>query len=150
MDHDLYLLTMFLEEDDSFFKYLASQDDETAIQDVNKIVDYLNFILMTLIRSKDKLEAVGHYYEPLSEECTSLFEFVNKKELRTLFNRLPSKTDESSCLKINRGYLSDFVISLIRLKRSSKTTVPPPTRYIDPRRDILFSNVLSILHENEK
>ncbi|WBA24861.1 IMV membrane protein J1, partial [Monkeypox virus] len=68
MDHNQYLLTMFFADDDSFFKYFASQDDESSLSDILQITQYLDFLLLLLIQSKNKLEAVGHCYESLSEE----------------------------------------------------------------------------------
>ncbi|AUL80215.1 hypothetical protein [Vaccinia virus] len=66
MDHNQYLLTMFFADDDSFFKYLASQDDESALSDILQITQYLDFLLLLLIQLKNKLEAVRHCYESLS------------------------------------------------------------------------------------
>ncbi|AST09284.1 virion protein [Murmansk poxvirus] len=145
MDHVQYLLTMFFAEDDSFFKYLANQDNESSLSDILHITNYMDFLLLLLIRSKNKLEAIGHCYDSLSEEYRQLTKFTNTQELKKLFNKVPTTTD--GLLKINRGYLFDFVVSMMRFKKESMNDiVPEPTRYIDPRRDISFSNVMDILN----
>ncbi|AAK85026.1 hypothetical protein [Lumpy skin disease virus] len=146
MDHSKYLLTIFLENDDSFFKYLSEQDDETAMSDIETIVTYLNFLLSLLIRSKDKLESIGYYYEPLSEECKTLVDFSNMKNFRILFNKIPINILNKQ-ITVNKGYLSDFVTTLMRLKKELFLESPEPITYIDPRKDPTFLNILSILHE---
>ncbi|ABQ43540.1 virion protein [Tanapox virus] len=149
MDHIKYLLTIFLEEDDSFFKYLSEQSDEVAMTDIVDITKCLNFLLMILIKSKDKLESVGYYYEPLSEEMNSFVNFSDMKSFRVLFNKVPTSFSKS-VINVNKGYLSDFVVSMLRYKKCFKDEVPVPTTYIDPRIDKTFLNMLSILHKNEK
>ncbi|QHR82604.1 virion assembly protein [Brazilian porcupinepox virus 1] len=148
MDHVKYLLTIFLENDDSFVKYISEQDDETSISDIENIVSYLNFLLMLLIKSKDKLESIGYYYEPLSEEYKTLTNFSDMRTFRTIHNKIPIDTVKSP-IDINRGFLSDFVITMMRLKKEFNDSVPDMTTYIDPRNDIMFKNILSILHKNE-
>ncbi|AAA48081.1 core component [Vaccinia virus Ankara] len=149
MDHNQYLLTMFFADDDSFFKYLASQDDESSLSDILQITQYLDFLLLLLIQSKNKLEAVGHCYESLSEEYRQLTKFTDSQDFKKLFNKVPIVTDGR--VKLNKGYLFDFVISLMRFKKESSlaTTAIDPIRYIDPRRDIAFSNVMDILKSNK-
>ncbi|ADT91097.1 virion assembly protein [Cotia virus SPAn232] len=148
MDHIKYILTIFLENDDSFIKYLSEQDDETTISDIENVTSYLNFLLMILIQSKDKLESIGYYYEPLSEKFNTLVDFSNMKTFRTLYNRIPINVSKSS-ININKGNLSDFVTTLIRLKKDYNVNIPETTTYIDPREDIRFNNILSILNKNE-
>ncbi|AOP31571.1 virion morph [Skunkpox virus] len=148
MDHNQYLLTMFLADDDSFFKYLASQDDESSLSDILQITQYLDFLLLLLIQSKNKLEAIGHCYESLSEEYRQLTKFTDTQDFKKLFNKVPIATDGR--VKINKGYLFDFVVSMMRFKKES--SIMPnigPVRYIDPRRDIVFSNVMDILKSNK-
>ncbi|AKJ93722.1 virion morph [Raccoonpox virus] len=148
MDHNQYLLTMFFADDDSFFKYLASQDDESSLSDILQITQYLDFLLLLLIQSKNKLEAVGHCYESLSEEYRQLAKFTDTQEFKKLFNKVPIATDGR--VKLNKGYLFDFVVSMMRFKKES-SIIPniDPVRYIDPRRDIVFSNVMDILKSNK-
>ncbi|ABI99058.1 virion protein [Deerpox virus W-1170-84] len=148
MDHNKYLLTIFLEDNESFFKYISEQDDETAMSDIENIVNYLDFLLLLLIKSKDKLESIGYFYEPLSEEYRSLIDFSDMKNFRVLYNRIPINVTPESSIELNKGYLSDFVISLMRLKKEFKgsDSVTKTITYIDPRKDISFSNILSILN----
>ncbi|AAR07421.1 65R [Yaba monkey tumor virus] len=149
MDHIKYLLTIFLEDNDSFFKYISNQSDKAAMSDIEDITKCLNFLLMILIRSKDKLESIGYYYEPLSEEMNSFVDFSDMKSFKVLFNRAPTKFSKS-VIQVNEGYLSDFVVSMLRYKKLFKDDLPSPTTYIDPRVDKMFLNMLSILHKNEK
>nr|WGO62693.1 virion assembly protein [Wadden Sea poxvirus] len=149
MDHTRYLLTMFFTEDETFFNYISKQDDETSIDDIYNIKNHLNFLLMILIKAKDKLEAIGYSYEPLSEEYVACLDFSNTKELRVLHNRIPINVNKQPII-IDRGYLADFVFSLIRYKKESNNIkIPTVTRYIDPRKDIQFLNILNILHDNK-
>ncbi|APG58282.1 protein J1 [BeAn 58058 virus] len=103
---------------------------------------------MLLIQSKDKLESIGYYYEPLSEKFNTLVDFSNMKTFRTIYNRIPVSVSKSS-IDINKGKLSDFVTTLIRLKKDYNVHIPDSTTYIDPRKDIRFNNILSILNKNE-
>ncbi|QCO69501.1 recombinant pox virus viron protein [Myxoma virus] len=148
MDHGKYLLTIFLKDDESFFKYLSEQDDDTAMSDVQIITEYLDFLLELLIKSKDKLEAVGYYYAPLSEEYKSVFEFSDMLSLRKLFNKIPVNTVTNTPVFVDKGYLSDFVVASTRLKNQLKLPVNKEIKvsYIDPKKDITFNNILSILH----
>ncbi|AEN03662.1 virion protein [Yokapox virus] len=148
MDHVQYLLTMFFAEDDSFFKYLTTQDNESSLSDILHITNYMDFLLLLLIKSKNKLEAIGHCYDSLSEEYRQLTKFTNSQDFRKLFNKIPTTTD--GLVTINRGYLFDFVVSMMRFKKESKNDTPEYTRYIDPRRDISFSNIMNILDDTNK
>ncbi|AMB18393.1 M060R [Myxoma virus] len=148
MDHGKYLLTIFLNDDDSFFKYLAAQEDDVAMSDVHTIVDYLNFLLALLIKSKDKLEAVGYYYAPLSEEYKAVFDFTDTKSLKQLFNKQPVYVESDSPICVDKGYLADFVLATTRLKKQLNLTLDKDVTYVDPYKDKRFANILSILHKN--
>ncbi|QQG31552.1 Poxvirus J1 protein homolog [Swinepox virus] len=147
MDHRKYLLTMFFEDNDSFFKYISSQEDDDALSDIAVIIRQLDFILMMLIKSKDKLESIGYLYEPLSEEYRHVIDFSDMKNLRSMFNKITIRVSDK-CVQVNKGYLSDFVTSLIRLSDSDINTYDSfDITYIDPRRNITWNNILSILNE---
>ncbi|ASK51270.1 IMV membrane protein, virion morphogenesis [Eptesipox virus] len=148
MDHDKYLLTMFFANDKSFFKYLSEQDDEIAMMDVSCIIEHLNFLLMLLIKSKEKLEAIGHCYEPLSEDFKSVMDFSSMTEMKQLLNKTPINVNDVS-VKVDKGYLLDFVISMIRLKNSVDYKTPKHVTYIDPRHNQLLSNILKIINKSE-
>ncbi|QHG62625.1 virion protein [Cetacean poxvirus 1] len=141
---------MFFANDNSFFKYLSEQEDEIAMSDLETISCYLDFMLTMLIKSKDKLEVVGYCYDPLSEDFRSLVKFIDMNDLRKVYDKALTNVNDDVNIKLYKGYLTDFIISLMRLKTESKLEdIPNHTRYIDPRRSICFSNMLSILHQKQ-
>nr|WQH57954.1 MAG: MC075R [Molluscum contagiosum virus] len=146
MDHKQYLLTMFFAEDSSFFKYLAEQDDDTALDDVMLVKHYMDVLLALLVRAKNKLEALGHCYEPLSEDFRALLHVRQLRELRQVHDRALLRLDAEP-VRVSHGYLADFVLSLVRMARElGELGVPPRTRYVDPRDDPTLAYVLEILH----
>ncbi|QGN68068.1 IMV membrane protein [Equine molluscum contagiosum-like virus] len=145
MDHKQCLLTMFFADDSSFFTYLADQDDDAALEDVLLVKHYLDFLLALLVRAKDKLEALGHCYEPLSEDFRALVHVRAMRELRKVHDRALLRLDGAP-VRVSQGYLADFVLSLVRLARELDLGVPPPTRYVDPRDDPYLASLLEILH----
>ncbi|CCD83242.1 subunit of the poxvirus multiprotein entry-fusion complex [Squirrelpox virus] len=149
MDHSQYLLTMFFEESNSFFAYLAAQEDDAAMDDVATVVRHLDVLLHLLLRGKEKLEAIGHCYEPLSEDVTALFEFRNMRELRRVLDRASGPAAEGR-VAIRRGYLTDFAVSLVRLAADARFDPPPMVRYLDPRNDPVLAGVVSLLRTDDK
>ncbi|ATI21174.1 virion morph [Eastern grey kangaroopox virus] len=144
MDHRQYVLTMFFAEDESFVDYLADRDDDQAMEDVLLVKRYLNFLLALLIRSKDKLEALGHCYEQLSRSFRALIRLRSSEVLVKTFHR-PLVVPSGQPVTIDRGYLSDFVVSLIRLEKDRDYDIPEPTRFLNPSDDVYLKNVVSIL-----
>ncbi|QDJ95079.1 IMV membrane protein [Hypsugopox virus] len=148
MDHDKYLLTMFFTDDKSFFKYLSEQEDDIAMTDISCIVEHLNFLLTLLIKSKEKLEAIGHCYEPLSEDFKAIVDFSSMTEMKQLLNKTPLNVKDVS-VNVDKGYLLDFVISMIRFKNNVNYKTPKHITYIDPKYNQLLSNILKIINKSE-
>lgn len=135
---------MFLASDDSFFSYLAEQDDDAAMDDVAVIKQYLDFLLALLLRAKEKLELVGHCYEPLSEDFRALLRVRGVEALQRRHDRQLLSLGGGP-VRVDKGYLSDFVVSMVRLERELGLGAPPPTAYVDPRDDPFLLRMMEIL-----
>ncbi|AAR83524.1 CNPV178 putative IMV membrane protein [Canarypox virus] len=144
---DQHLLTLFLTDDNSFYAYLAEKTDDEAIRDIDKIKNYMDFLLGTLIRSKEKLENIGCSYEPMSESFKTIIKVKDDGTLVKAFNK-PLLNPLSEKVKLNRGYVSDFAISIIRLSKNNPFNLPKNTKYINPNNNMYISNLISILKSN--
>lgn len=56
---DQHLLTLFLTDDSGFYNYLSEKSDDDAMNDINIVKYYMDFLLSILIRSKEKLENIA-------------------------------------------------------------------------------------------
>lgn len=135
---------MFLASDESFFKYLADQDDDAAMDDVLTITRYLDFLLALLLRAKEKLELVGHCYAPLSEDFRALVRLRGARALQRQHDRQLLNLGGAP-VRVDKGYLSDFALSMIRLERELGLPAPAPTAYIDPRDNPALLRMFDIL-----
>ncbi|UOX38685.1 J1 protein [Finch poxvirus] len=144
---DQHLLTLFLTDDSSFYAYLAEKTDDEAIRDIDKVKNYMDFLLGTLIRSKEKLENIGCSYEPMSESFKTIIKVKDDGTLVKAFNK-PLLNPLSEKVKLNRGYISDFAISIIRLSKNNPFNLPKNTKYINPNNNMYISNLISILKSN--
>ncbi|QRI42897.1 putative IMV membrane protein [Cheloniid poxvirus 1] len=146
-DTDQHLLTLFLTDDSSFYAYLAEKTDDESIKDIDKIKHYMDFLLSILIRSKEKLENIGCSYEPMSESYKTLIKVKDDGTLVKAFNK-PLLNPLSEKVKFNRGYISDFAISIIRLSKDNPFNLPKHNKYINPNNNMYISNLISVLKSN--
>lgn len=81
---------MFLEEDNSFFSFVAQLRDEEALDAVQEASALLDFLLSVVVRGKEKLAAVGHHYDSVADgRSRALLEFRDLRTLVRLFDRQP-------------------------------------------------------------
>ncbi|ARE67687.1 SWPV1-154 [Shearwaterpox virus] len=144
---DQHLLTLFLTDDSGFYAYLAEKDDGEVIKDIDKVKHYMDFLLSILIKSKEKLENIGCSYEPMSESYKTLIKVKDDGTLIRTFNK-PLLNPLSENIKLNRGYVSDFAISIIRLSKGNPFKLPKNTKYINPNNNTYISNLISVLKSN--
>ncbi|QRY18951.1 ORF-81 [Teiidae poxvirus 1] len=146
MEHQ-QLLTLFLTDDNGFYSYLADKNNDEAINDINIVKNYMDFILSVLIRSKEKLENIGCSYEPMSESFKSLIKVKEDGSLVKSFSK-PLLNPHLDRINLNRGYISDFAISVIRLSKDNPFELPENTKYINPNNNTFISNLVAVLKSN--
>lgn len=142
-----HLLTLFLTDDNGFYSYLSEKNDDEALEDINTIKKYMDFILSVLIRSKEKLENIGCSYEPMSESFKALIKVKDDGTLVKAFTK-PLLNPHSEKIVLDRGYTSDFAISVIRLSNKSNSILPGNTKYINPSENMYINNLISLLKRN--
>ncbi|AWU47110.1 IMV membrane protein [Sea otter poxvirus] len=147
MNHSQYVFSMFLADDNAFFAYLTSQSDSDAMDVILDVTKHLTYILQLLIKSKDKLEAIGHCFEPLTENFRSLIHFKNMRQLRRVFDRTPLDVS-SEQVRIKSDQITDFVVALMRLEKYMPLPELPNIVEVDMSQDIFLKNILEILSDD--
>ncbi|AYN60999.1 IMv membrane protein [Orf virus] len=134
MDHEKYVLSMFLEEDNSFFSFVAALSDDEALGAVQSAAALLDFLLSVVVRGKEKLAAAGHHYDSIEDgRARAAFEFRDLRELAQLFDRRPCGVQDR--VRVRDGPARAFVdaaLGLMRERGFDGTQAAERARYIAP------------------
>ncbi|ASC55588.1 membrane protein-like protein [Seal parapoxvirus] len=134
MDHEKYILSMFLEEDDSFFSFVAALSDDEALNAVQTASSFLDFLLAVVVRGKEKLAAAGHHYDSVADgRARAVMEFRDLRTLARLFDRQPCAA--SGRVRVRAGPAMAFVEAgraLMQHRGFDGTRAADRVRYITP------------------
>ncbi|ADC53953.1 virion protein [Pseudocowpox virus] len=134
MDHERYVLSMFLEEDSSFLSFIAALPDDEALGAVQSAAAFLDFLLALVVRGKEKLAAAGHHYDSVADgRARAAFELRDLRELVRLFDRRPCGATER--VRVRDGPARAFVDAtraLMRERGFDGARAAERARYIAP------------------
>ena len=141
---------MFLEEDNSFFSFIEGLPDDEALSAVQSAATFLDFLLGVVVRGKEKLAAVGHHYDSVTDgRARAVFEFRDLRDLVRLFDRQPCGVTDR--IRVREGPSLRFVDAarnLMRQRGFDGTRSAERVRYIDPKDLPTLGAISSTLSPN--
>lgn len=150
MDHERYVLSMFLEDDESFFSFVAGLPDEEALRAVETASALLDFLLSVVVRGKEKLAAVGHHYDAVADgRARAVMEFRDLRELARLFDRRPCAT--SARVRVREGAamaFADASRALMRHRGFDGARAAERVRYVTPAEAPALGAICATLSPN--
>ncbi|WZD65396.1 IMV menbrane protein [Bovine papular stomatitis virus] len=150
MEHERYVLSMFLEEDDSFFSFVAGLPDDEALGAVQSAAALLDFLLAVVLRGKEKLAAAGHHYDAVTDgRARAVMEFRDLRELVRLFDRRPCAP--AGRVQVRDGPAMAFVDAcraLMHQRGFDGAQTADRVRYITPRDVAALDAISATLSPN--